>query len=151
MLLIHLLTFDRDWFNTPANQQHQILFFDGKCAFCNGIIRFSLSEDIRQQLRFSPLQGEIFKGLDLNRPQHDSIVLYDVNDGARYKSDAAIQCLRALGGIWYVLGNLIILFPKWIRDAVYDAVGRIRYRLAGQVDVDTCRLLPKEYAAKVLF
>ena len=150
MLLIHLLTFDRRWVNKYQPQGSAILFYDGTCAFCNGFVRFLLAEDGDKKLHYSPLQGETFKEKELVPSDDDSIALLKSDGVTAYKSDAAIHCLQLLGGLWLLLGQAMKIFPKVIRDACYDFVGKIRYRLAGKVDIETCQLLPPQYRERML-
>lgn len=150
MLLIHLLTFDRRWVADYQPNGGAILFYDGTCAFCSGFVRFLLAEDGDQNLQYSPLQGVTFKEKALVASVDDSIVLLKSNGVTAYKSDAAIHCLELLGGIWLLLGKAMKIFPRILRDACYDSFGRIRYHLAGKVDIKSCQLLPVKYRERVL-
>jgi predicted DCC family thiol-disulfide oxidoreductase YuxK len=53
------------------------------------------------------------------------------------RSDAVLHLLSELGGVW---GTAVIVkvIPRVIRDWVYNAVGRNRYRVFGKYD--TCPL-----------
>jgi len=149
MLLIHALTFDKRWLD-KYRTKNAILFYDGTCAFCNGIVSFCLSEDTGRRLKYSPLQGSTFSAQGLTQPKSDSIVILTDNGNVLYKSDAAVYCLRAIGGLWLVLGSLILVLPKVFRDKVYDAVGKVRYKLAGKISDEACQLLPNEYKVQLL-
>ena len=48
----------------------------------------------------------------------------------RFKTDAALGAVRAIGGIWKSLLILRVL-PRPLRDALYSLVARSRYRLFG--------------------
>ena len=150
MLLIHALTFDRRWLDhyVPAGQS--ILFYDGSCGFCNGLVRFALSEDLERKLKFGPLGGKTFTDSDLSRPKDDSIVLYREDASKLYKSDAAIYCMQSLGGVWLLLGTAMKCFPRAVRDFCYDFIGRVRYKIGGNVDQEACPLLPPVYASRML-
>jgi predicted DCC family thiol-disulfide oxidoreductase YuxK len=150
MLLIHALTFDRRWVARYRPKGSAILFYDGTCGFCNGLVRFSLSEDTENNLRFSPLQGQAFQDKGLVAIEDDSIAVLKESGEVLYKSDAAIYCLELLGGIWLLLGKVMAVFPKVFRDKCYDLIGRIRFRLAGRVDEGLCLLLPKPYRERML-
>jgi predicted DCC family thiol-disulfide oxidoreductase YuxK len=50
--------------------------------------------------------------------------------------------LERLGGGWRVLARLGGLVPRPIRDAVYDLVARVRYRVFGRKD-DACPIIPE--------
>lgn len=150
MLLIHALTFDRRWVTKYQPKGSAILFYDGTCGFCNGLVRFSLSEDSDKKLKYSPLQGQTFKDKRLVPIKDDSIAVLRESGEILHKSDAAIHCLELLGGIWFLLGKVMSVFPKVFRDKCYDLVGKIRYRLAGKVDTGLCLLLPKPYRDRML-
>lgn len=150
MLLIHALTFDRRCVDQYRPQDKAILFYDGTCAFCSGLVRFALSEDRDKKLEYSPLQGRTFQEKGVVPNEDDSIAVLKPTGETLYKSDAAIHCLEQLGGIWLILGKLMKLFPRKFRNTIYDFVGNIRYRLAGKVDTNTCQLLPGKYAEQML-
>ncbi len=150
MLLIHLLTFDRRWVAEYQPKGSAILFYDGTCAFCSSFVRFLLAEDGDIKLQYSPLQGDTFKEKAVIRSDDDSIALLQSNGATAYKSDAVIHCLELLGGLWLLLGKAMKIFPRAFRDACYDSVGKIRYRLAGKVDIESCQLLPVNYRERVL-
>lgn len=150
MLLIHALTFDRRWLCPYLPKDNAILFYDGTCIFCSSLIRFSLSEDFDKKLEYSPLQGRTFQDKNLAPIEDDSIAVLRQDGELLHKSNAAIHCLRLLGGVWLLLGSIMKVFPKVFRDTCYDLIGRIRYRLAGKVDIDSCQLLPKEYRDRML-
>lgn len=150
MLLIHALTFDRRWVEKYRTRSSAILFYDGTCGFCSGLVRFSLSEDVDNRLKYSPLQGQAYREKGLVPIEGDSIAVLSESGETLYKSDAAIHCLELLGGIWFLTGMVMRVFPRLFRDKCYDLVGRIRYRLAGKVDVDSCQLLPKQYRDRML-
>lgn len=51
------------------------------------------------------------------------------------KSDAVIRAALASGGL-FALAGLGLLFPRFLRDAAYDVVARLRRRLSrGQCGV----------------
>ena len=150
MLLIHILTFDRRWLEKIQPSENAILFYDGTCGFCSGLVRFALSEDKDNKLMYSPLQGDTFKNKGLQPIEDDSIAVLTESNEIYHKSDAAIHCLKLLGGIWLLLGCVLKVFPKILRDKCYDFIGKIRYKIAGQVDIESCQLLPEQYRIRML-
>ena len=150
MLLIHMLTFDRRWVENMRPAGSAILFYDGACAFCNGFVRFLLAEDADRRLAYSPLQGATFETAAIDVGDDDSIVLLTPDGRTLFKSDAAIHCLRLLGGVWLLIGRLLAFLPRRLRDRVYDTVGAVRYRLAGEAAADACLLLPQAYRKQLL-
>lgn len=138
------------WFKPSHPQTEAILFFDGTCAFCNAVVRFVLVRDKHDLLTFAPLQGETIKEKNIDTIDIDSIILYTQNEEVLYKSDAVIALLERLGGLWSFLAKVIKFFPKVLRDATYDLIARIRYKIAGKMKDDSCPILPKNYQSKIL-
>jgi len=151
MLIIHALTFDPRWLPQPKNLQgdeRPILFFDGYCVFCNGLVRMVLAEDQSDQIQVAPLDHpkNVFKP---RNGSGESIIFLDAKGQAHDKSDAVIGVLNHMGGIWLLFGYALRLFPKALRDFGYDVIGKIRYRLAGKTQT-ACQLIPIEYQKKLL-
>ena len=138
------------WFKTSKPQTEAILFYDGTCAFCHAIVRFVLIRDKHDLLTFAPLQGETIKEKNIDIADLDSIILYTQNGEILYKSDASIALFERLGGVWFIMAKIIKLIPKILRDIVYDFIAKIRYKLAGKIEDNTCPLLPKNYQSKIL-
>jgi len=138
------------WFKTSQPQTKAILFYDGTCAFCHTIVRFVIVRDRNDLLTFSPLQGETIKEKNIDIVDLDSIILYTQNGETLYKSDASIALFERLGGLWFIMAKISKFIPKVLRDAVYDFIAKIRYRLAGKIEDKTCPLLPKNYQSKIL-
>ena len=138
------------WFKTSQPQTKAILFYDGTCAFCNAIVRFVIVRDRNDLLTFSPLQGETIKEKNIDIVDLDSIILYTQNGEILYKSDASIALFERLGGVWFIMAKISKVISKVLRDAVYDFIAKIRYKLAGKIEDKTCPLLPKNYQSKIL-
>lgn len=134
MLLFHLFTFDPAWVRGRRFADDAVLYFDGRCALCHGFVRFVLAEERTRTLRFAPLQGARFAQAvpaDVRAGLPDSIVL-DLGDGRRLvRSDAVVEILLRMGGLWRLLGAALRAVPRVVRDVGYDAVGGLRYRLFG--------------------
>jgi predicted DCC family thiol-disulfide oxidoreductase YuxK len=143
---------------TPASDARPlpVLLFDGECGLCNRIVRLMLRLDVEGRLRFAPLQGEPAQAYlrvhGLPTEDFDSIVF--VPDwgamAARpaFRTAGAIEALRAIGGAGRLLGDLLALFPGWLRDAGYRGIARCRYRIFGPWRP---RPLPRsEWAARFL-
>ena len=138
------------WFKTSQPQTKAILFYDGTCAFCNAIVHFVIVRDRNDLLTFSPLQGETIKEKNIDIVDLDSIILFTQNGETLYKSDASIALFERLGGLWFIMAKISKVIPKVLRDAVYDFIAKIRYKLAGKIEDKTCPLLPKNYQSKIL-
>ncbi|WP_420458321.1 thiol-disulfide oxidoreductase DCC family protein [Neolewinella sp.] len=110
-----------------------VLFFDGVCNLCNGAVQTVLKYDRRGQLKFASLQSELaaelLPQLGIDPEALKSLVLYE-NGTAYTRSEAALRTARLMGGSFATLYYLR-LFPRSLRDWVYDLVGRNRYRWFG--------------------
>jgi predicted DCC family thiol-disulfide oxidoreductase YuxK len=131
-----------------------VLLYDGVCGFCDRFARFVLNRDAAGALRFAPLQGSFAAGIVAAHPElagADSLV-FVTGEGedarVRTRSDAIIAVLRELGGGWRVLAWLVRLVPRPLRDAVYAALARVRYRVFGRRDA--CRVPAPEERSRFL-
>jgi predicted DCC family thiol-disulfide oxidoreductase YuxK len=122
-----------------ANQSDKpIIFFDGVCGLCSGIVDFVMAIDKKGVHMFTPIQGETAQELLTAQERHDldSIVVYQ-NGRKLKKSVAVFQIFKNIGGVWSLLGALSIL-PVFISDAGYNLVAKYRYKLFGKKE--TCRI-----------
>lgn len=102
--------------------------------------------------RFAPLQGSTFEDeipIEKRAGLPDSIVVWTHEGALLARSDAVIHILRRLGGGWKSVGSFVAAIPRTIRDAGYDFVARIRYRIFGR-RADYCPIVPPEWRARFL-
>lgn len=134
----------------PGND-HPILYFDGVCNLCNGVVQQVIKNDRKQQFLFASLQSAAGAAAQEAVKQQygkvpDSIILY--YRGKYYiKSAAALETAWLLGGAWKLLAVAYIL-PSFFRNIVYDWVARNRYRWFGRQDA--CMMPSKELNARFL-
>jgi predicted DCC family thiol-disulfide oxidoreductase YuxK len=112
----------------------KIVLFDGVCNLCTGSVRFIISHDRRGVFSFAALQSnagrEILRRFHLTTARPHSFFLVD--DGRIYdRSSAALRVTRYCDGIWKLLSVLIVV-PRFFRDAVYDWIARNRYDWFGK-------------------
>lgn len=131
------------------------VFFDGVCGFCNRSVNLLMKLDRRGQFRFAPLQGETYRKVTAARPelaQEDSVVvLHQPASGPAEiytRSSATAFALRRVGGFFGLLGLLLWLIPRPLRDLGYRFIASIRYRLFGKLDA--CRLPSPEERERFL-
>ena len=132
------------------SDQKSIIFFDGVCNLCNASIDFVIRHDTNDRFLVGALQDELSRRILSNYqvdPNYlDSLVLLE-NGEIFYRSTAALKIAKKLTGFAPLLYPLILL-PKFLRDPVYDWIGRNRYRWYGKKS--TCRLPTPEEKAKFL-
>jgi len=130
---------------------HSMVFYDGGCGLCHRAVRFAIAHDADgSRFRFASLDSESFRrrvpaasraGLP------DSIVALTPDGTLLVRSAAVMHVLERVGGGWKVMGRLLRLVPRAVRDAGYDAVARVRYWLFPR-PTDACPVTPSELRAR---
>jgi predicted DCC family thiol-disulfide oxidoreductase YuxK len=141
---------------TPKLMPHPIILYDGVCGLCNRLNQFVLRRDPDAIFRFASLQSPfaarivsrhganpqdvdtVYVVVNLDLTRHDLARETQPDERLLPLSDAIIFVLKGLGGIWKVLGLLLQLLPRPLRDAAYRLVARNRYRIFGRFE--TCML-----------
>ncbi len=121
-----------------------ILFFDGYCTLCSGVVQFILPRDHQGYFKLGPLHGETAKQWLRAHPlpdQPDSLLLWE-DQQWHVKSAAALRVTRHLPG-WRWAWSLRFI-PRGIRDLIYVLVARSRYSIFGKNDA--CYLPRPEWA-----
>ncbi len=136
--------------SSPASNP-EILFYDGHCALCHRAVKFVLKHDRSgSAFRFAPLQGEAFQARvppEKRLALPDSVVVLTADGALLIRSSAFLHILRRLGGVWKFLAGVISVVPRPLRDAAYNIVARIRYRVFGTRD-DLCPIVPPDLRAR---
>lgn len=119
---------------------HPVILFDGVCNLCTASVQFVIKHDKRRLFRFASLQSsfgeKILKENNLPADTFNSFILFE-NDEIFLRSTAALMVAKQLNGIVKWLYTFII-FPKFIRDAVYNLIANNRYKWFGKKE--TCWL-----------
>jgi len=118
------------------------VLYDGVCGLCNRMVRFVLRRDKQALFRFAPLQSPwAAQVLARHGAQPSGLdTFYIVIDGGGdeekllSRSDAVLYALRQLGGVWRVAAGAFRILPRPIRDWMYGAVARNRYRIFGKYE-----------------
>jgi predicted DCC family thiol-disulfide oxidoreductase YuxK len=135
----------------PLGKQTEMLFYDGHCGLCHRAVKFVLRHDPDgRAFRFAPLQGNTFQALvpwDRRAGLPDSVVILTRDGALLVRSDAFLHIFRELGGAWKFLAAVLAVIPRRLRDAVYDFIARIRYRVFGRPQ-DLCPILPPHLRAR---
>jgi predicted DCC family thiol-disulfide oxidoreductase YuxK len=120
------------------------LFYDGTCALCHRAVKFALRHDaIVRAFRFAPLQGSTFERLihpATRASLPDSMVILTSSGEVLTRSDAALELLRHAGGAYSVLSRALGIVPRPVRDAAYNAVAAVRYKIFGRT-TDLCPVM----------
>lgn len=112
-----------------------LVLFDGVCVLCSGWVQFILARDPDARFQFASIQGPSGAtlaarlGINPHDPATNVVVLDDV---AYFKSDSALAVLSRLTGWRWT--RLLRVFPRALRDWVYDRVARNRYAIFGRTE-----------------
>lgn len=110
----------------------RILFFDGVCNLCNGLVRFIIKHDRRARIKFAPLQSDLARRMLSSYciAQPDSVI-YLTEGKCLTKSSAILRMFHDMEGGWKILYGFVVL-PRFLRDFIYDVIARYRYRIFGR-------------------
>lgn len=116
-----------------------VLFYDGVCRVCDGLVQFILPRDHADNFRFIALQSQEAVA-ELKRFNRDATLLdtvYLITDYGTSKqtlyahSEAILKILTSLGGVW-TIAYLGWLMPRPIRDWLYRYQAERRYSWFGR-------------------
>lgn len=105
-----------------------VVFYDGACGLCSRSVLFLLRNEKDDSLRFCALQSEtarkFFLENNLTIQTFDTIVIWD---GTRFffKSTAVLRLIPYLKPPYFWL-KIAWIFPRFLRDFVYDVVANNR-------------------------
>lgn len=103
-----------------------VVFFDGYCSLCNGLVSLLIKLDKQQRLLFANFESEAFMEVQLLvPPETDSIVFYH-NGKISVQSDAVINILQMLQRPWRLL-SVVKYIPFKTRERIYSFVARHRH------------------------
>lgn len=118
-----------------ADIGHDVIVFDGDCVLCSQGAHFVHSQDKAMRFKFTSIQSPYGRalaqrfGIDADAPETYAVVI----DGrALFRSDASLAVLKALPGWRWT--QVLRIFPRAFRDAVYDLIARNRYQWFGRRD-----------------
>ena len=127
------------------------IFYDGDCGVCHWAVGFVARHDrAGETFRFAPLGGECFADhvpAEVGRSLPDSMVVQTREGALLLRSDGLVHILRRLGPFWRLLGRLLGLVPKPVRDFFYDRFAERRHLLAAKPDA-ACPLMPPELRSR---
>lgn len=117
-----------------------VILFDGVCNLCSSSVQFIIRNDPKKYFRFASLQSNfgqsVLKQFNLPSNELNSFILFHKGKIA-IKSTGALEVAKRLLGAWPLL-YIFIIVPAFIRDAVYEFIGRNRYKWFGKKE--TCWL-----------
>jgi predicted DCC family thiol-disulfide oxidoreductase YuxK len=128
-----------------------LVFYDGVCALCNGLVTFLLKRDRARTFRFAPLQGNLARellvpaGIDPDALASMVVVRrwQTPEQQILVRSAGVLSAIGLLGGVWGAMARAAVIVPRPIADAFYSAIARSRYKVFGKFDV--CPIPPPEW------
>jgi predicted DCC family thiol-disulfide oxidoreductase YuxK len=125
---------------------HVVMLYDGLCGFCNKTVQWLLKRDRYERFRFAPQQSSFAAAIlarhgidrEIMLKNNSVYLVLDLGSGHERlltQSDVTVKLLMLLGGGWRVLGSLLRLVPRFVRNAAYGVAARNRYHLAGRLEV----------------
>jgi len=127
-----------------------LLFYDGVCAMCNGIVKGMLRNDKQRIFYFAPLQGEtaeLARTLHPDFPTEIETVVYLRRGEVFLRSRAAALAAQELPYPAKAV-SWVRFLPVWLTDFFYGIVARVRYRVFGKYE--HCPLPPPEDRGRFL-
>ena len=120
----------------------RILFIDGECVFCNGLVAFILKHDARREFHFSHLQGNFARTtLARHGKNVDDIDSVYVVLNAGTPNEKIFRDGAAARQIWpriFRIAMLLYVVPMPLLDFSYRIFAKYRYKLFGKYD--TCHV-----------
>ena len=133
----------------PKNKK--IILFDGVCNLCDSLLQFVIRHDKKDVFRFVALQSnlgqEIVNHIGIQNKNIDSVILYVPGVAYYYKSSAALEIARELGGFFH-LGTVFKIIPTVLRNYIYYYVAKNRYSWYGKKA--SCMIPTPELKSKLL-
>src|SRR6185503_18640196 len=126
-----------------------VILFDGVCNLCSGSVQFILKRDKEKKFMFASLQSnygqKFLQQFNLPANTVNSFFLYQ-DDKIFTRSTAALKMFQQLKNWRWV--KILWIFPKFIRDAVYNLIAKNRYKWFGKKE--ECWLPTPELKARFL-
>lgn len=136
---------------TMLSNKHNYIIYDGVCVFCNYWVNWLIKRDRKDLFRFIPLQTKLGQTLlserNISSDKIESIVYIQPEQAYFLKSDAILNLLRELTP-WKYFVLILKIFPRQIRDFVYDLIAVNRYTLFGRHQ--QCEIPPPAIRQKFL-
>lgn len=101
-----------------------VAFFDADCITCNRFINYVLRVDRKKKIRFSKINSDFYKKMNINLDNLDSIIYFKSNK-TFYYTDAITEILKDTHSFFVIL-NIQYLVPQLIRKKIYTFFSKRR-------------------------
>ena len=136
---------------SSLTEQHAlIVVIDGVCVVCSNLARFVVHFNPEARLMWAqnPKTVEFLSSQGISFPDIMSSIAVFSNKQIYRGSDAFAVILRSMPWYLAVVGWLMILFPRVLREFVYSLIARNRYRIFGKTQ--SCSIADKTLRSKFL-
>mmetsp|Transcript_40711 Transcript_40711/g.49547 ORF Transcript_40711/g.49547 Transcript_40711/m.49547 type:complete len:209 (+) Transcript_40711:99-725(+) len=123
-----------------SKDDRPVILFDGVCNLCNGAVNYALDHDSEGSFRFVSLQSKIGQSLLIRagkKPDDHSSIVLVTPTSVFFKSEAVVRIARKLDYPTSLVGFVGPVFPRFLKNIVYDFVAENRYRFG---EAEQCRL-----------
>jgi len=114
-----------------------IVFIDGICNLCNGLVKFINKFDKKNIFVFSSLQGETFRLLNeklMITKNIEYVVLYSEHEQKAFTQGKAIEIILKNLKYFHIIGYIISIVPLFVTNFFYRIISKHRYRIFGKID-----------------
>ncbi|TXC81647.1 thiol-disulfide oxidoreductase DCC family protein [Luteibaculum oceani] len=111
-----------------------ILLIDGHCVLCSNLAKWIAKNTNGKAFKIGALQDEeLFNHYGWKSTEDLKSVVYVTKSGEWLeRSNAIIALSKGLNQPYRFLGNLLKIFPRALRNWVYDIIASSRYRWFGK-------------------
>ena len=128
----------------------KVILFDGVCKLCNAWSNFIIKHDKQRLFKLCSVQSkegkEILNHFGYPTEFYDTMVYVEGNQSFQ-QSDAFFLIVATLGYPWKII-CIFRIFPKRLRDYLYDRIALNRHRLFGKYEY--CNLPSADHEARFI-
>ena len=115
-------------------ENKNIVFYDGVCSFCNGLVVFLLKHERNNNMSFCSLQSEYAKSFlkDFNVPMNIDTVYYFSEGKLHKRSEAIKKIIQNLKSPFWIISYFLTITPEFLREYFYKVIAKNRYKWFGK-------------------
>ena len=117
-------------------REKNIVFYDGVCGFCNGLVVFLLKYERNNNMSYCSLQSKFAKSFlkDFNIQVNLDTIYYYSNGKLYDRSEAIQKITRNLKPPYLLVSYFLVISPKFISEYFYKFFAKNRYKWFGKED-----------------
>jgi len=112
-------------------REKNIVFYDGVCGFCNGLVVFLLKHERNNNMSYCSLQSEFAKSFlkDFNVPINIETIYYFSEGKLHKRSEAIKKITRNLKSPFLIISYFLAITPEFLREYFYKVFAKNRYAI----------------------